>query len=233
MEKQFTTILFDFFGTLVVYTPGSYFRNKRKKAFTILTEYGLDATYEEWADTFSSTYKTLVADAKVSQNEFHMRTIFSQSLEKLPSKQISQDKLDEIIIAYVEEWSEDIHELEGIHSLLDYLSQKYTLGIVSNTHYPDLITYNLRKQNIEKYFSHITTSVEHGKRKPHPSLFTSALQSIGSEKDQTVFVGDTYDEDYLGAQAAGMEVYLIDPASKHPTVEGKRIRQLQDLKLML
>ena len=56
------------------------------------------------------------------------------------------------------------------------------------------------------------TSVEHGRPKPHPSIFAAAQARLGCPAAATLFVGDSYEADYLGAKGAGMQALLIAPA---------------------
>jgi putative hydrolase of the HAD superfamily len=47
------------------------------------------------------------------------------------------------------------------------------------------------------------------KRKPHPEIYQKALEKLGVEAAETVFVGDTVDADVQGAKAAGMKTIYI------------------------
>ena len=46
--------------------------------------------------------------------------------------------------------------------------------------------------------------------KPHRELFEKALRVSGCRSDEAVHIGDSYDSDVLGAQAAGIRPILID-----------------------
>ena len=48
-----------------------------------------------------------------------------------------------------------------------------------------------------------------GKRKPHPAAFKHALVKLGVNAGEAVFVGDNFENDYLGAQRAGLVPLLI------------------------
>lgn len=54
------------------------------------------------------------------------------------------------------------------------------------------------------------TSAETGSRKPDPGIFRSALELAGCEPDEALHVGDTAEEDVVGARAAGIRPLLID-----------------------
>jgi putative hydrolase of the HAD superfamily len=54
------------------------------------------------------------------------------------------------------------------------------------------------------------TSAEAGARKPDPAIFSAALELAGCEAAEALHVGDTEEEDVVGARAAGIRPLLID-----------------------
>jgi putative hydrolase of the HAD superfamily len=54
------------------------------------------------------------------------------------------------------------------------------------------------------------TSAETGSRKPDPLIFERALELAGCEAAEVIHVGDTAEEDVVGARAAGIRPLLID-----------------------
>jgi putative hydrolase of the HAD superfamily len=54
------------------------------------------------------------------------------------------------------------------------------------------------------------TSAEAGARKPDPAIFERALKLAGCGPDEALHVGDTAEEDVVGARAAGIRPLLID-----------------------
>ena len=64
---------------------------------------------------------------------------------------------------------------------------------------------------ISQQMAVVVTSIEHGRPKPHPSIFMSALTRLDCDASEALFVGDSYEADYLGAKGVGMQALLIDP----------------------
>ena len=91
------------------------------------------------------------------------------------------------------------------------LSARFRLGVVTNTHYAPHIHAHLREIGISQHMAVVVTSIEHGRPKPHPSIFMSALERLDCAASATLFVGDSYTADYLGAKEVGMQALLIDP----------------------
>ena len=64
------------------------------------------------------------------------------------------------------------------------------------------------------YFTHIITSARVGFRKPHPKIFTHAIELSGEIPSNIVFIGDSYSNDIIGAKQLGLSPILIDRENK-------------------
>ena len=99
----------------------------------------------------------------------------------------------------------------GIQEHLRRLGRRYTLAIITNTHDPSLVRGHLECMGVTSLFEAVVTSVEFGLRKPHPAIFHHALALLGVKAQSTIYVGDSYEADYVGALSAGIPALLIDP----------------------
>ena len=59
-------------------------------------------------------------------------------------------------------------------------------------------------------------STEHGRIKPHPSIFETALTALEVDPSEAVMVGDSYEDDIEGARAVGIRAILVDRDGLHP-----------------
>ncbi len=57
---------------------------------------------------------------------------------------------------------------------------------------------------LEPYFDFIIISGVFGAHKPEPSIFAEALRLGGASADQTVYIGDSIENDMAGARASGI-----------------------------
>ena len=117
-------------------------------------------------------------------------------------------------------------------AFLDWmLAQGYLLGVVSNS--IGTLEGQLVGLGLARYFKAILDSAIVGIQKPHSGIFTLALQRLGVESSEAVFVGDTYATDIGGAQLAGITGVLIDTVGAYPDATCPRISSLPELKAIL
>ena len=91
----------------------------------------------------------------------------------------------------------------------------------------------LERCGIADCFETITDSGIVGKEKPHRLIFESALQSLDVEAQNSMYTGDVYSVDYLGATSAGMECVLFDVAGAYRDRDLPRVQSLEELELLL
>lgn len=72
------------------------------------------------------------------------------------------------------------------------------------------------------------SSFQHGRTKPHASIFRAALDLLDVAPAEAVMVGDWISDDIEGARAVGMQAILLDREGLHPDFE-PRIGGLDEL----
>jgi putative hydrolase of the HAD superfamily len=92
------------------------------------------------------------------------------------------------------------------HAMLEALRGRgLKLGIVSNAFDPpQLMHRDLADSGVADRVDFAVFSSEVGKRKPHPEIFSRALEALGVEPEAALFVGDRLYEDMRGASEVGM-----------------------------
>ncbi|MBI1978342.1 MAG: HAD-IA family hydrolase [Candidatus Omnitrophica bacterium] len=117
----------------------------------------------------------------------------------------------------------------GHSPLLTELRNKgLILGIVSNwdLRLPKVV----RNLGLDSYFDFLMTSSMCGATKPSNKIFREALNKAGTRPEEVIHVGDTYEEDFVGAKGVGIKPFLLDRAGKGNTVpEEFRISSLREL----
>ena len=108
---------------------------------------------------------------------------------------------------------------DALRLLGELRSRGLRLGLISNTVTPGrFLTVHLEEQGLADSFDVVLFSADHGKRKPHPSIFEAALDELGVSSDRALFVGDSPDADIAGAHAIGMTtvqaIWFVERESK-------------------
>lgn len=87
-------------------------------------------------------------------------------------------------------------------ALAYWRSQGVKLGILSN--FDSRLYQVVKALDLDPYFSSITISTAVGAAKPDPEIFRVALAQYSYDPPKVWHIGDSFSEDYQGAQAAGL-----------------------------
>jgi putative hydrolase of the HAD superfamily len=117
----------------------------------------------------------------------------------------------------------DIYE-DVLPTLADLRRRGLKLGLVSNT-----------GRDLQLFVRHHGLDVDaavssgvHGKTKPHPTIFQAALDRLEVSAEDAAMVGDSVEDDVVGARAVGMRALLLDRENRYPEV-AERLTDLRAL----
>jgi len=102
-------------------------------------------------------------------------------------------------------------------------------SVLSNTHHEPMLVALMERLRIRESFARVTTSIGHGLRKPHPSIYLAHLDAIGAASGDVVFVGDNAECDYFGPRSVGIEAFLIAVRPVSGVAERHRLAHLYQL----
>ncbi|RZP01645.1 MAG: noncanonical pyrimidine nucleotidase, YjjG family [Flavobacteriales bacterium] len=139
------------------------------------------------------------------------------------------EKIDKIADAYIEELPFDNHLFEGALEILDYLTLKYKLHIITNG-FEEVQHKKLKNSGIVHYFSTVTTSEEVGVKKPNSKVFLTALKKANSLPEESVMIGDSLEADILGANNIGMQTIFYNYRNESISKKMKSIDSLIEIK---
>ncbi|WP_188197121.1 HAD family hydrolase [Nonomuraea sp. SYSU D8015] len=226
--SRITHILFDFFGTLVEYSP-SRTEQGYESSHALLRRLGATLSYEEFLDGWSRVCAEFDGSSAQDDHEFSMTEVGAAFLGRVMPREPSAAEVAEFVSLYVSEWNAGVRYLPGLADLVGELSAHYRLAVVTNTHQPTLVPDHLEAMGLRAAFDAVITSVEVGWRKPHPKIYDSALGALGIQASAAVFVGDTEGPDFTGPERAGMTAFLIDPQRLAAIPEDRRLTSVFDL----
>lgn len=109
----------------------------------------------------------------------------------------------------------------------------FAVGVVTNWH--AAVHGILERHGISRRCRVVLTSAEAGRKKPHPEIFHRAADAVGAPPERSVHVGDSWDEDVLGARAAGMLPvhFQPGPAVGDPPPAEDDVRVISSLRNLL
>ena len=117
--------------------------------------------------------------------------------------------------------------LPGTSEALDRIRQRYAIAVISNA--DGQIDAVLGRCGIFDCFASVTDSGKVGHEKPHPAIFAAALRDMRADPAESLYVGDVYSVDYLGARKAGMDAVLFDVSGAYRGKELPRVESLAEL----
>ena len=117
--------------------------------------------------------------------------------------------------------------LPGTRDVLERIRKEYSIAVISNS--DGRIDAVLRRCGIADCFASITDSGNVGHEKPHPAVFEAALREMKADPSESLYVGDVYSVDYVGARKVGMQAVLFDVAGTYRELEFPRVESLADL----
>jgi putative hydrolase of the HAD superfamily len=118
---------------------------------------------------------------------------------------------------------------EDVKEVLPRLrSMGFRLGVVSN--WDTRLKAIIKGTGLEGMLDFSVFSAEVGVRKPDVRIFEEALKVARVSPQEALHVGDLYEEDVLGARAAGIDSILLDRQQRYIELAGTlRISSLNEL----
>lgn len=212
-------ILFDFDGTLSLRYEAAYFMYRWciHQIFPELDIHGID--FE------AIVQRCMLWDQYGTVNKHY-------PFEML--KKVYKENLD--VEWWVKRWYEVFHEFQTempeVYDVLDALSKRYRLGIVTNG---DGKSQNAKIDvlDLRKYFVTVIASHDFGKDKPDVSIYEQAAKDLDLKCSEIAFIGDTFATDIVGAKKAGMLPIWFCYEHKGVTIyDVRQLESYEDMKDM-
>jgi putative hydrolase of the HAD superfamily len=121
----------------------------------------------------------------------------------------------------------------GCRTLTELRERGYGLGLVTNRGNVDRFYDLLQEMQLRSYFTLTLASGEVGVSKPDPGIFYAAVERLGATAEESLYVGDNYWADVVGAQRAGITPVLLDPHGLFPEADCTILERIDDLLSLL
>jgi len=218
-DKPIDTVLFDFDGTLVFHEPDSSdilssFCSEMGQPLNAEREWKLRRTRHEYF------VDPLIRSELASFGPGDFWTHFNRHL--LAAVGIEGD-LDSIAAEVTSrtvglDFRYDC-PVDGTHTLEELRRRGYALGLITNRSNVTRFDELLDELELRSYFDLVLASGEVGVHKPEPGIFYAALERMDAKPQRSIYVGDNYWADVVGAERAGVAPVLYDPRRLFPEAE--------------
>src|SRR5690606_26439946 len=88
----------------------------------------------------------------------------------------------------------------------------------------------LNNSGIKNYFKTVTTSEEVGLKKPHPSVFKTAMTRAAALPEKSIMIGDSFEADIVGAHNSGMHTLFFNTKNEVVNKKYSSISKLSEIK---
>lgn len=207
--------------------------NARDAYEEMYRKYGYDRFFDSFEHYYSLYQRRNLelwaeyADGKVTKEELNrQRYLYPLEVAGVRDSALAEAYEKDALAAIPTKRKLMPHALE----VLEYLSSKYNLYILSNG-FKELQSHKMRSAGIDRYFKKVVLSDDIGILKPWPEIFHFALSATQSELNESLMIGDSWENDITGAAGVGMHqvFYNISGRVDFPFTPTYQITDLKEL----
>jgi putative hydrolase of the HAD superfamily len=218
-------IVFDYGGTL---DGGVHWLERFAQLYSLA---GLDFPFERIRAAFDHATRCAYSDPAVA--EFGLEALVEYHVAcQMEQLGFGASAATAIVAGFVRASRAGLAESRVI---LSRLRQRVALGVVSNFY--GNVHRVLDEAELTPLLATIVDSSVVGVRKPDPAIFSLAVERLGVEPAEVLYVGDSFEKDIVGAHAAGLRTGWLTGAAERPCSSPEcvdvRLHRLADLEALL
>jgi HAD superfamily hydrolase (TIGR01549 family) len=222
--KKYQCLLFDLFNTVALWLPermphidveGERRPSTLGELGKILVDAVPDLALDDFQRALSETNRELAGERAGNSREIPSRERFARALTRcgLVAGSTPVDLAEALSLRHMELLSAATTIPHEHVNALARLKQHYAMAVVSNFDHGATARAILARDGAAQHFGHIVISDGHGWRKPHRRIFEDALSLLGVQAGDALFIGDSIEDDVVGAAAIGMDVAWVNAKS--------------------
>ncbi|GLU43826.1 YjjG family noncanonical pyrimidine nucleotidase [Allomuricauda sp. NBRC 101325] len=227
-DNPITDVFFDLDHTL-----WDFEKNSALTFAKILSEHRVEVELKAFLEVYSPINMqmwTLYRENKISKSSLRYQRL-RLTFDKIGAK-VTDEVIDNLAHDYIAHLSSFTHLLPNSLEILEYLSPKYRLHIITNG-FQEVQEKKMKGSQIHHYFQIIVNSEMAGVKKPHPQIFELALNEAKVHAKNSIMIGDNLEADILGAKAMGMQVVHYNSNGEPDHTESIIINDLIEIKNIL
>jgi len=220
MRSPYRGVLFDLFGTLIVFDPqrlpeldvdGERVRSTVGALRPLLAEWVPGVSVADFWRALIVVSDEMARARAYDHIELPSRERFRRALERVGCEDEAQaEAAVHLSRAHMAQLIAATALPPGHAALLAALHAHYRLGLVSNFDDTGAAYEILLRHRLAARLDTVIVSEALGLRKPHPAVVRAALRGLCLDPADVLLVGDTYGEDVAAARAAGLDAAWID-----------------------
>ena len=119
---------------------------------------------------------------------------------------------------YLDLLAQQVHEIEGARSFLDWSSERFNLVLATNG-FAEIQYPRLDISGLKKYFQAVVVSEEIGVQKPHRAFYDHAFELMKHPaKNEVMMIGDSLSSDIRGGLDYDILTCWFDQKNRGPSV---------------
>lgn len=200
MNKIISHIIFDLDNTLVNEKQSAFLAQMQTKHL-FLKRYSKYVSNQKInflfsKDSFFIAQKLASREVKTQLRKEAWRQLY---FSKLLKDCLFDININELINTYSKYKDQIPTLIPGVKSIINYLHEKYTLSIATNS-YTDISALEICNKFVD-----IIRAMDIGVKKPNELFFKKTLQRLHLNRDEVYFIGDDQREDIYGGMKAGLQ----------------------------
>ncbi|MCF6212742.1 MAG: YjjG family noncanonical pyrimidine nucleotidase [Flavobacteriaceae bacterium] len=207
--------------------------NSNQSFLYIFKKFNILVDFEKFINYYypiNEAYWKLFREDKVSKDDLRFGRL-NDTFIKLNYK-VNAEMIILLSEAYIDNLSNYNALIEGSLEILQYLSPKYKLYIITNG-FEEVQDKKMKKSGLSTYFKTVITSEQVGVKKPNPAIFNFALKVCKAKAAESIMIGDNYEADVIGALNSGLDAVFCNFRNEHIAENIKSINHLIELKQYL
>ncbi len=206
--KKYKHVFFDFDNTLWDFTTNS--KESLKEIFNMYQFAPYFADFEDFYSKYEKNNNELwleYRDGNISKETLSFRR-FASVLEDagFPDSHFVSGKISS---DYLTITTTKTKIIDDAYEVLNYLKTKYKIHIITDGFF-EVQVVKLRASKLSSFVSNFITAEEVGILKPNKKLFDYALKETEATAEESIMVGDSYENDIVGAYNAGIDQIFLN-----------------------
>ncbi|MFX1280029.1 MAG: HAD family hydrolase [Promethearchaeota archaeon] len=200
-------VIFDFFGTLMIYTNS---RKAWEDWLSSLYENFKRFGYTKPKSTFAVECDGIMNKPEPNYKSMNL-TVFEKRIYALSIElglEVKPEEIRSVSQEAMNVWQRYVPLDPNAIPVLEVLKRNNIVALISNFDHPPHIYSLLTKLKLDHFFDSIIISSEVGVKKPNPAIFSFALKETNLKPSEVCYIGDTKD-DITAAIRADIRPILI------------------------